>query len=69
MKQIIGVDMASEDSKDFSVVSCICSSCKSIFEVKKVPNEQDYINVPFYKNCPKCGIKFNGRTLAEDCNN
>lgn len=54
--QIIGMDIT--NSKDFSVVSCVCGQCRSVIANRKYNPEINEVEVPFLVKCPKCGIRF-----------
>jgi len=68
---IIGCDIASKDSKDFSCVNVFCSKCKSLIDTILLEDIEgdtywkklDYIehNLDTQKECPVCKTKFNGK--------
>jgi hypothetical protein len=54
---VLGIDIASKDSKDFSCVTMMCSSCRTVIDSKPFTGEQpEGFEVP--KNCPHCGVEF-----------
>jgi len=53
---ILGIDIASKDSKDFSCVTMMCLNCKKVIDSKPCTGEQpEGFEVP--NNCPKCGVE------------
>lgn len=62
--EIIGIDIT--NSKDFSVVSCICGHCVSVIASRKYNPEINEVEVPFFVKCPKCSIRFKSHILRED---
>jgi len=53
---IIGVDIATEYSKDFSARSMKCMNCGSVIHTKVFRSEYSLIKDP--KICPICRIEF-----------
>ena len=64
--EIIGIDIT--NSKDFSVVNCICNQCRNVIASRKYNPETNEVEVPFFIRCPKCGIKFKGHICSEEIN-
>ncbi len=62
--QIIGLDIT--ESRDFSVVTCICGQCKCVIASRKYNPEINEVEVPFFIKCPKCGIRFKSHIWRED---
>lgn len=62
--QIIGLDIT--DSKDFSVVTCMCGQCRGVIANRKYNPEINEVEVPFFVKCSKCGIKFKSHIWRED---
>lgn len=65
--EIIGIDIT--NSKDFSVVNCVCSQCGSVIASRKYDPEINEVEVPFFVKCPKCGIRFKSYICREDVKN
>lgn len=61
--QIIGADLAGENSEDWSAISSVCGNCNTIIEsnVFDKGNPQSTI----FKRCPVCGIKFTKHIINE----
>lgn len=62
--QFIGIDLADENSEDWSAISSVCGNCKTVIESKVF----DKCNVPqatIFKTCPVCGVKFKKRIVNE----
>jgi len=57
---IFGVDMAKEDSDDYSCISYFCSSCKTIVSTNYFKNGVDNNEPILPANCPNCGVTFKG---------
>jgi len=55
--QIIGVDIAKEESKDYSSIASVCSRCNHILYVKTFQNSYED-NVVRFSKCPRCGVEF-----------
>lgn len=56
MKEIICIDFSNSD--DYSVASCFCKNCKSLIATRRVLPNKNWIDVPVFKECPNCGLKF-----------
>lgn len=56
--QIIGVDLAKEDSKDYSCVTSKCANCNSVIEIKLYEPYKNEIQHSIFKKCPICGTVF-----------
>jgi len=63
--QIIGLDLADENSEDYSVIMSSCSHCNSILKGKSYKHKENDLNFIIYKNCPVCGIKFERHIIQE----
>ena len=55
--QITGIDLAGENSKDYSCISYKCSSCNTVFKVEIYDKNTE---VDLYTACPICGKRFKG---------
>ena len=53
---IIGMDIASKDSSDFSAVSQKCVNCNTIIHTEIFKGEKH--QEKYYKVCPNCGVEF-----------
>jgi len=63
--QIIGIDLADENSEDFSAISSMCGNCKTIIESKAFANKDNKPQATIFKRCPVCGIEFKKHTIKE----
>lgn len=63
--QIIGIDLASEDSKDYSVIASKCGSCNTIIETRTYEEYQNGMVLTIFRTCPNCGTRFNAHYFCE----
>jgi hypothetical protein len=61
--QYISVDWS--DGIDYTAVSCYCTSCKTIFNIKYVQPGEDTAITPIYRKCPHCGAEFKKHIIYE----
>lgn len=61
---IIGVDVSTSD--DYSSVSVICRSCKSILHSTIYQPGMTCFSIPYYTKCPKCGVKISKHIYKEN---
>jgi len=62
--QIIGIDLADENSEDWSAISSVCGNCKTVIESKTFDKD----NIPqsaIFKRCPICGVRFKKHIINE----
>jgi DNA-directed RNA polymerase subunit RPC12/RpoP len=60
---IIGMDIAKEDSKDFSCLTMMCSNCKHIVHWEWFTGEQPKEEIP--KICPHCNSEFKNGSIIK----
>ena len=53
---ILGMDVASKNSEDFSAITMLCLNCRKIIHSEVFTGE--YPVLEQLKECPKCGVKF-----------
>ena len=53
---VLGIDITSKNSKDFSCVTMICMNCKTIIHTELFKDEEPTLKTP--KVCPECGMEF-----------
>ena len=63
--QIIGIDIADENSEDFSVISLICGNCNTVIESKAFVNKDNKPQATIFKRCPVCGVRFKKHIINE----
>lgn len=56
MYEIVGMDIASKDSEDFSTISAMCDNCKHVIHSETFTGDSPTNKCP--KECPNCGAKF-----------
>lgn len=55
--QVIGIDLADENSKVLSCISYKCSNCNTVFKVD-IYDKNTEVNL--FNKCPICGKRFKG---------
>lgn len=61
--QIIGIDLANENSEDWSAVSSVCGNCRYIIETKVYDKKE--VQATIFKRCPVCGVRFKKHIIQE----
>jgi len=54
----IGIDM-DDGSGDYCSVAIFCSNCQFIIFTDSKEHEED-LSIPVMRNCPNCGVRFDG---------